>query len=376
MKIAQIAPLYEAVPPKLYGGTERVVHYLTEELVNEGHEVTLFASGDSVTNAKLISNVETGLRLKEDCIDSLAHHIVQIEEVKERVHEFDILHFHTDYLHFPFTEQLDVPSVTTLHGRLDIPDLQPLYNKFQRQKLISISRNQQKPLSQANWAGTVYHGLPLDLHKQGQGDGGYLAFVGRISPEKGVTESIEIAIAADTPLKIAAKIDNTDKEYFETHVKRLLEHPLITFYGEINEKEKSEIMGNAKAVLFPIQWEEPFGMVLIEAMACGTPVIAMNRGSVPEIINDKQSGFIVNSIEEAITAVFQIPKLSRDRVRELFEERFTAPRMAQDYINIYSSIIIAHKSENRQDFNIRAGVNNSAPCNYKKTGTTGIKIDR
>ncbi len=358
MKIAQIAPLYEAVPPILYGGTERVVHYLTEELIKEGHEVTLFASGDSVTSARLISNVDTGLRLKPDCIDSLAHHIVQIQEVKERIHEFDILHFHIDYLHFPFTEDLSIPSVTTLHGRLDIPDLAAVYNKFRSQKVISISRNQQKPLSQANWAGAVHHGLPLDLHAPGQGQGGYLAFVGRISPEKGIIEAIEIAKASDTPLKIAAKIDNADKEYYETHIKHLLDHPLITFYGEINEKQKTEFMGNAKAVLFPIQWEEPFGMVMIEAMACGTPVIAFSRGSVPEVIDDKQSGFIVKSVEEAVAAVYQLPQLSRNRVRKVFEERFAASRMAKDYLNIYNSIITAHGSENKEDFIMKPVYNN------------------
>lgn len=375
MKIAQIAPLYEAVPPKLYGGTERVVHYLTEELVSQGHEVTLFASGDSITSAKLISNVDTGLRLKSDCVDSLAHHIVQIQEVKERIHEFDILHFHIDYLHFPFTEHLNVPSVTTLHGRLDIPDLQAVYNKFSSQKVISISRNQQKPLPQANWAGVVHHGLPLSLHHQGQGDGGYLAFVGRISPEKGIVEAIEIAIGSDTPLKIAAKIDNADKEYYEMNIKHLLEHPLITFYGEINEHQKTEFMGNAKAVLFPIQWEEPFGMVMIEAMSCGTPVIATNRGSVPEIIDDKQSGFVVNSVEEAIAAVSQLPQLNRSKVRELFEKRFTASRMAKDYLNIYNSIITVQKSEDPQSFNMMSDFIGHTSGNYKKTVTTGIKID-
>lgn len=344
MKIAQIAPLYEAVPPKMYGGTERVVHYLTEELVKQGHDVTLFASGDSVTSARLISNIPSALRLKQDSIDLLAHHIVQLQEVIERASEFELLHFHIDYLHFPVTNKLNVPSVTTLHGRLDIPDLQPLYNKFRSQKVISISKNQKKPLPQANWIGTVYHGLPKNLLTQGNGNGGYLAFVGRISPEKGVDSAIKIAIESDIPLKIAAKIDNADKEYYESYIKHLLNHPLIEFYGEINEMQKSEFLGNAKALLFPINWPEPFGMVMIESMACGTPVIAFNNGSVPEIIDDKQSGFIVNSVKEAVQAIAELSQFSRDKVREQFEKRFTAPRMAEDYLQIYTSIINNHNS--------------------------------
>lgn len=360
MKIAQIAPLYEAVPPKLYGGTERVVHYLTEELIKQGHDVTLFASGDSVTNARLISNVESGLRLKQDCTDSLAHHIVQIQEVIECAHEFDILHFHIDYLHFPFTNKLAIPSVTTLHGRLDIPDLQDVYNKFKSQNVISISKSQQKPLPQANWKGTVYHGLPENLHTKGQGNGDYLAFVGRISPEKGIAEAIEIAIASHTPLKIAAKIDNADKDYYEICIKHLLKHPLIEFNGEINETEKTEFMGNAKALLFPINWAEPFGMVMIEAMACGTPVIAFNCGSVPEVIDDNQSGFIVNSTKEAVKAISNLSQLSRNKVRELFKQRFTASRMAKDYLQIYNSIINNHKPGNTQHFNIKSYHSNSS----------------
>lgn len=339
MKIAQVAPLYEAVPPKLYGGTERVVHYLTEELVKQGHEVTLFASDDSVTNARLISNVECGLRLKKDCIDSLAHHIVQIQEVIDHAHEFDILHFHIDYLHFPFTQNLSLPVVTTLHGRLDIPDLQAVYNKFPSQKVISISKSQKAPLPQANWIGTVYHGLPAGLHSPGPGNGGYLAFVGRISPEKGVSEAIDIAITCNTPLKIAAKIDNADREYFELHIKHRLEHPLIEYCGEITETQKTEFIGNAMALLFPINWSEPFGIVMIEAMACGTPVIAFNAGSVPEIIDDKQSGFIVSSVEQAAKAVLKLHELNRNKIRKLFEERFTAEKMAADYLALYNPIV-------------------------------------
>ncbi|MFD2163758.1 glycosyltransferase family 4 protein [Paradesertivirga mongoliensis] len=353
MRIAQIAPLYEAVPPKLYGGTERVVHYLTEQLVKQEHEVTLFASGDSHTGARLIKSVESGLRLKADCIDPLAYHIVQMQDVIDCAHEFDILHFHTDYLHFPFTKNLGIPIVTTLHGRLDIPDLQPIYNKFRSQPVISISKSQQKPLPQANWMGTVYHGLPEGLHKPGNGNGGYLAFVGRISPEKGIAQAIEIAITSQIPLKIAAKIDNADREYYEASIKHLLKHPLIEFCGEINEEQKTDFMGNALALLFPINWAEPFGMVMIEAMACGTPVIAFDAGSVPEIIDDKQSGFIVSSVKEAVTAISKLSQLSRSKVRELFEERFTASRMANNYLGIYNSVINNHQSGKAQSFNIK-----------------------
>lgn len=339
MKIAQIAPLYESVPPKLYGGTERIVHYLTEELVALGHKVTLFASGDSITSARLVANVDTGLRLKSGCIDSFAHHIVQMEEVIDRSGDFDILHFHTDYFHFPYTERLNIPCVTTLHGRLDIPDLQPLYNKFPAQRVISISQNQRKPLPQANWVGTVLHGIPHDLHKEGDGDGNYIAFLGRVSPEKGLDKAIEIALASNHQLKIAAKVDKADVEYYEARIKPMLNHPLIEFIGEINELQKTDFIGKAKALLFPINWEEPFGIVMVEAMACGTPVIAFNAGSVKEVITDGVSGRIVNSVEEAVQALNDIEKLSRVSVRKEFLSKFTANRMANDYLKLYTSVI-------------------------------------
>jgi len=345
MRIAQIAPLYESVPPKLYGGTERIVHYLTEELVKQGHEVTLFASGDSITTAKLIAHVDEGLRLKECCVDSLAHHIVQMQEVIDRAHKFDILHFHTDYLHFPFTSHLNIPCVTTLHGRLDIPDLQYIYNKFPSQRVVSISDNQREPLPQANWINTVYHGLPADLHQTGKGDGDYLAFLGRISPEKGVDKAIEIAIASTNRIKIAAKIDKVDEHYFENCIKPMFNNPLIEFVGEINEKQKTEFLGKAKALLFPIDWAEPFGLVMIESMACGTPVIAFKNGSVPEVIDEGKSGFIVQSVEGAVSAVSKINTLARSVVRDMFEERFTASIMAENYLKTYSSIIGNNKEE-------------------------------
>lgn len=339
MRIAQISPLYESVPPKLYGGTERVVSYLTEALIDEGHDVTLFASADSQTRAKLVSNVDQALRLNKMVSDPLAHHIVQMYEVMERIDEFDVLHFHTDYLHFPFTNFINTPVITTLHGRLDILDLQSVYSKFYKQNVVSISNNQRLPLPQANWRATVYHGLPHNLHRQGDGNGGYLAFLGRISVEKRVDRAIDIAKKSGFKLKIAAKIDKADQEYFETKIKKMFTEDHVEYVSEINENEKTDFLGNAKALLFPIDWPEPFGMVMIEAMACGTPVIAYGKGSVPEIIEDGKNGFIVNSIEEAVAAVKKIDSINRKTVRECFEERFSSSRMAKDYIAIYERLL-------------------------------------
>ena len=339
MKIAQVAPLYEAVPPKLYGGTERVIHYLTEELVRGGHEVTLFASGDSVTNARLIPITEKALRLDPHCIDPTAHSILQLEKVMVKAKEFDIIHFHTDFLHFPLSARCTTPCVTTLHGRLDIPDLQPLYNEFPRQKIISISNSQRTPLPQANWIGTVYHGLPEDLHPLQEGCGQYLAFIGRISPEKGIDSAIQIAIECNCPLKIAAKIDKVDQLYYERHIAHLMQHPLVEFVGEINEEGKTVFLGNAKALLFPINWMEPFVLVMIEAMSCGTPVIAFNNGSVPEVIDDGVTGFVVASVPEAVQAVARVCELSRPVIRRVFEERFSASRMAEDYLRLYRHVL-------------------------------------
>jgi glycosyltransferase involved in cell wall biosynthesis len=338
MRIAQVAPLFEAVPPKLYGGTERVVHYLTEELVEMGHDITLFASGDSVTKAELIPTVKEALRLDPDCIDPLAHHIVQLDEVLTLHKSFDVIHFHTDYFHFPLTGRISTHVVTTLHGRLDIPDLQPLFNKFRKQPVVSISYSQRDPLPQANWVGNVYHGMPGHLHKMGAGQGNYLAFMGRISPEKGVDKAIEIAIKSGIPLKIAAKVDKADQEYFETEIQQLLSSPLIEFVGEINEREKTSFLGNAIALLFPINWSEPFGMVMIESMSCGTPVIAFKRGSVPEILDDGLTGIIVNNTDEAVEAIKKINTMQRSLVRNVFEEKYTATRMAKDYLKIYESL--------------------------------------
>lgn len=337
MKIAQVAPLSESVPPKLYGGTERVVSYLTEELVKQGHEVTLFGSGDSCTSAMLVATVEQALRLNPLCEDALAPQVVQIQDVIERANDFDFIHFHIDYLHFPFSKKLSTAHVTTLHGRLNIPELQFVYDKFD-EPVVSISNDQRVPLPQANFAGTVYHGLPSGLHKKGRGDGEYLAFLGRISPEKGIDKAIEWAKAAGVPLKIAAKVDKADKKYFETEIRHLLDDPLIDFIGEINEQQKTEFLGKAQALLFPIDWNEPFGMVMIEAMSCGTPVIAHCRGSVPEIIENGKNGFIVTSTEEAVYRICRAKAIDRSEVRRIFEERFTAERMAKDYLQIYKKL--------------------------------------
>lgn len=337
LKIAQIAPLYESVPPRLYGGTERVVAYLTDELVKMGYDVTLFASGDSTTRASLMPVTPRALRLA-DCLDAIAWHIVQLGQVLERAHEFDLLHFHTDYLHFPYTQGKNIATVTTLHGRLDLPDLRPVYQQFSDIPVVSISNSQRIPLPMANWTGTVYHGLPLDLLKPGSGKGNYVAFLGRISHEKRVDRAIEIARQAGVPIKIAAKIDKADQQYFEKKIKRLLRQPHVEFIGEIGEDQKEAFLGNAMALLFPIDWPEPFGMVMIEALSCGTPVIAWNCGSVPEIITHGKTGYIVESIPQAVTALKNIDRISREECRTIFEQRFSATAMAKNYIRLYEKI--------------------------------------
>ena len=344
MKIAQIAPLYESVPPKLYGGTERIVAYLTDELVNRGHKVTLFASGDSVTKAKLVAISPRALRLN-DHLDPLAYHILQLQEVFERVNEFDILHFHTDYLHFPFSHNNNLMTITTLHGRLDIDDLRPIYQKFHDMPVVSISDSQRQPLPMANWIGTVHHGLPLDLYKKGDGKGNYVIFIGRISPEKRVDRAIEIAKRANLKIKIAAKIDKADQLYFEKEIKHLFKDPYVEFLGEIDEKEKAELLGNATALLFPVDWREPFGIVIIEALACGTPVIAYNRGSVPEIITDGKTGYIVENINEAVRALQTIHHINRDECRKNFENHFSATIMAKNYLNLYEKLLVTKNEE-------------------------------
>jgi glycosyltransferase involved in cell wall biosynthesis len=341
MRIAQVAPLYESVPPKLYGGTERVVSYLTEELVEMGHEVTLFASGDSQTSARLIPACPNSLRLDKGCIDQFAHHYVMLEDVMERAEEFDIIHFHIDYLHFPLSRMARLPHVTTLHGRLDLPDLVPLYRKYRDMPVISISQSQRKPLPWANWAGNVPHGLPTDCLVPGDGSGKYLAFLGRICPEKRPDRAIQIALQAGMPLKIAAKVDRVDREYYECKIKPLLDNPNIEYIGEITEGQKAGFLGNAYALLFPIDWPEPFGLTMIEAMACGTPTIAFPCGSVPEVIHHGVSGLIVKDMPEAVAGVAQVSSLSRAAVRREFAARFTASRMARDYVKLYERILSA-----------------------------------
>jgi glycosyltransferase involved in cell wall biosynthesis len=340
MKIAQVAPLYESVPPRLYGGTERVVSYLTDELVRQKHDVTLFASADSVTNANLRPLCDRALRLDgKNMIDPLAHHIRMIEIVAQEAAKFDIVHFHIDYLHFPVTRRQKLSAVTTLHGRLDIPELAPLYQEFWDMNLVSISNAQRLPLIWANWVDTVYHGLPEDLYQPRTAPGKYLAFLGRISPEKRVDRAIEIAMRVGMPIKIAAKVDAVDREYFEANIRRLLDHPLVEFMGEIGEREKGDFLGQARALLFPIDWPEPFGLVLIEAMACGTPVIAYGLGSVPEILDEGTTGFMVNSIDGAVKAVESVDSIDRSGCRRAFQRRFSAQRMALDYVEVYKKLL-------------------------------------
>jgi glycosyltransferase involved in cell wall biosynthesis len=341
MRIAQVAPLHESVPPKYYGGTERVVSYLTEELVSQGHDVTLFASGDSVTSARLVSDVARSLRLDPNVVDDLAPHFVMLERLRKRVHEFDVVHFHCDYLHFPWSRRMSVPHLTTLHGRLDFPHLAPLYEEYSEVPVVAISRSQRRGLPQANFCGTVHHGLPLDVCAPRFEEGEYFAFLGRISPEKGVDRAIEIAKRMGVPLKLAAKIGKQDEPYYHDVIAPMLKDPLIDFVGEIGEQEKAEFLGRARALLFTIEWPEPFGLAMIESLACGTPVIAYDRGSVPEIIDQGVTGFVVRSIDEAVAAAQRVHTLDRRLCRAMFERRFSVQRMAEDYLELYSQLLAA-----------------------------------
>jgi len=337
MKIAQIAPLIESVPPRLYGGTERVVSYLTEELVAQGHDVTLFASGDSVTSANLVPCCAEALRLNPSVRDPIPYYMIMLDRVRRMATQFDILHFHIDQFHFPIFRSIARKTLTTLHGRQDLPDLQKLYRAFPEMNVVSISDAQRTPVPFASFAGTVYHGLPRDLHRPtAVPHGGYLAFLGRISPEKRLDRAIEIARAVGFPLRIAAKVDAVDREYFEATIKPLLVGDDIQFIGEINDQQKTKFLGEASALLFPIDWPEPFGMVMIEAMACGTPVLAFDAGSVREVIDEGITGFVVNSVENAIAKIPDLLSLDRQRVRRQFDERFTATRMAKSYVSLYA----------------------------------------
>jgi glycosyltransferase involved in cell wall biosynthesis len=339
MRIAQVAPLIESVPPAGYGGTERVVSYLTEELVRTGHDVTLFASGDSVTAARLVAGTPRALRLRDDVIDPLAHMVVQLEQVAAEASNFDIIHWHLDYFHFPMSRRLGVPQLTTLHGRLDIPDLQPVYAEFRDMPLVSISDDQRSPLPRAKWVGTVHHGLPVDEFAPSYQPGEYLAFLGRISPEKRVDRAIEIARRVGMRLRIAAKIDDADRAYYTDEIEPMLAAAHVEFAGEVAGADKRDLLAGARAMLFPIDWAEPFGLVMIEAMACGTPVVAYGSGSVPEIIVDGVNGFIVDSIDSAVEAVGNIDSISREGCRVAFEERFTVGRMARDYLEVYGRVV-------------------------------------
>jgi glycosyltransferase involved in cell wall biosynthesis len=347
MRIAQIAPLYESVPPKLYGGTERVVAALCDALVELGHDVTLFASAESRTRAKLVSARAQAIRLDETPLKSeLAAHLTMLREVGRHAAQFDVLHFHLDLIHLPFFEQHCTRCVTTLHGRLDLADLPEVYECWRGFGLVSISDHQRSPIPNAHWLATVPHGLPAARYRFRKDSGGnYLAFVGRASPEKGLESAIQIAIRAGMPLKIAAKIDNADRIYYAAHIKPLLEHPLIEFIGEIGDEEKSDFLGHARALLFPIRWPEPFGLVMIEAMACGTPVVAFRRGAVPEVIEDSVSGFIVDTEDQAVTALSRLHQLDRGRVRAAFEKRFSAEHMAEAYVTVYASMLQSQRLE-------------------------------
>ena len=340
MRIAQVAPLVESVPPKLYGGTERVVSFLTEELVRLGHRVTLFASADSRTTATLLPMCPEALRLRGSCVDQVAMHVMMLERVVAQAHEFDVIHFHTSQLHYPVMRRLPhVRHVTTLHGRLDMEELLPLYDEFSDVPVVSISDAQRSPLPDAGWVATVHHGLPPALFSLCPTSGTYLAFLGRISPEKRVDRAIAIATASGLPLKIAAKVDPVDQSYFDRTIAPLLANPLVEFIGEISERHKNAFLGQAKALLFPIDWPEPFGLVMIEAMACGLPVIAFPGGSVCEIIDDGVTGFIVDTIEDAVDAVRRLDTIDRRTCRQTFERRFTARRMASQYVDVFRKLI-------------------------------------
>ena len=338
MHIAQVAPLTEAIPPKLYGGTERVVSWITEELIALGHDVTLFASGDSVTSAQLDAVWPRALRLDGSVRDPNALHMMMLERVYQRAGDFDFLHCHLDYYPFSLFSRQPTPFATTLHGRLDLPEHQPVFDTFNSIPVISISNAQRRPLPKANWVRTVHHGLPERLLEPKPIKPSYLAFLGRIAPEKGVDRAIRIAQHCGVMLKVAAKVDKADEDYFDELIEPMIKSSNVEFIGEISDKEKSEFLSGAVALLVPIDWPEPFGLVMIEAMACGTPVIAFNRGSVPEIIEDGLTGFVVEDINGAIGAIDRLGHLSREKIRRRFEERFTARRMAQDYLSVYRSL--------------------------------------
>lgn len=341
MRIAQVAPLFESVPPTLYGGTERVVSYLTEELVRLGHEVSLFASGDSKTSARLVAGCPRALWQEKSCRETLPHHVRLVELVAREADRFDVIHFHLDYVHFPAVGWLPCPTVTTVHGRLNPADEEALFDAYPGLPLVSISEDQRQPIPRANWQATVHHGMPLDLHTFREAPGSYLAFLGRVSPEKGLDKAIEIARRAGMPLRVAAKIYPEERSYFEQVIEPLLQaSPWVEFVGEVGGATKDAFLGEAYALVFPIEWAEPFGLVMIEAMACGTPVVAFRRGSVPEVMIDGVTGFVVNDVDEAAKAVRHVAKLDRHACRQAFVERFNAARMARDYERVYHRLVV------------------------------------
>lgn len=339
MKIAQVSPLFESVPPKGYGGTERVIAYLSEELVRQGHEVTLFASGNSSTSARLVSAVEESVRPEPQDNSWLAWHMIQMSQVREMAEEFDVIHFHTDCLHFPMVEKWRMPHLTTVHGRQDLPGLQSLYRHFNSIPLVSISNSQRQPLPWANWWETVHHGLPRDLYAPSDGHGNYFVFIGRMSPEKRVDRAIDIAQRCGMRLYIAAKIDKGEQTYVNEHIKPLLQLPNVEYIGEIGDREKRELLGSATALLFPIDWPEPFGMVLIEAFACGTPVIAYRHGAIPELVEEGVNGFLATNQDDAVRAAERIASIDRKACRATFERRFTSEHMANNYVAVYERAI-------------------------------------
>lgn len=340
MKIAQVAPLFESVPPRTYGGTERVVHYLTEELISQGHEVVLYASGDSRTRARLRAIVPEALRLSGKHSEPLPWQVLQLDAVMREARDFDVIHFHTDFLHFPLWRHLmSVPQLSTLHGRLDLTALQPVFAEFRDMPVVSISNHQRLPLPAARWTATVYNGLPETLYDFQPRAGDYLAFLGRISPEKGPETAIAIALRAGIPLRMAAKVDPMDRAYFEARVRPLLREPLVEYLGEVDERGKNELLGGAMALLFPVDWPEPFGLAMVEALACGTPVIAYRRGSVPEIMTDGVTGYIVDGVEDAVAALGRIDRIDRHACRRHFEARFSARRMGDGYLDVYRRLI-------------------------------------
>jgi glycosyltransferase involved in cell wall biosynthesis len=339
MRIAQVAPLWESVPPKLYGGTERIVSYLTEELVRRGHDVTLYASGDSVTTARLEPICVRALRLNTGIFNRDAPMTMLMEQALGKPGDFDVIHSHLDFLGFPLARRNPTPTVTTFHGRLDLPELQTVFREYAEMPMVSISDAQRTPVSWANWQATVYHGLPIDLYGLQQNPEGYLAFLGRIAPEKRPDHAIEIAKRTGIPLRIAAKVDPMDQEYFHTKIEPLLSDPLIEYLGEITDAKKNEFLGHAMALVCPYDWPEPFGLVLIEALACGTPVLAYRRGSIPEIIEDSVTGFVCEGIDEMTAAIQRIPEIDRRRCRRTFEQRFSVERMAHDYLRVYEQAV-------------------------------------